>query len=105
VAVEDVPIEVVIEIPEDVGRTPLVGFRAVVGEFEFLLVDEDRGIRPVEELQPASMIEVEVALKDTIDLVDRVASLLQIVVEAVFVGILRIERLYQSLGPVALAGL
>ena len=61
VAVDDPPVEVVVEVRADVAAAVAAGRAgAVVGELEFLLVDVDGRVRAVEVAEPTSVIDVEV---------------------------------------------
>jgi len=91
VAMEHLPVQVVVEVVEHVRGAPLVGLRAVVGELQLLLVDVHGRVGAREELQPAGVVEVEVALEHRVDVVERVARRLQVVVEAVVARVVRVK--------------
>jgi len=54
---------------------------------DLLLVDVDRHVGPLEMLQPARVVEVEVTHDDGFDILDVVASLLDLGVEFVVFGV------------------
>ena len=75
VLMDDLPVEVVVEILEDVCGATLVGLGAVVGELDLFFVDVDRDVSAVEELEAAGVVQMKVRLKDSVDVVDAVARL------------------------------
>ncbi len=101
VLVDLLPVEVMVEVAKDVRAASLVRLRAVVGELQLLLVDEHRRVRSVEVVESARVVEMQVRLKHVVDVFDVVPRDPEIVHEAALSDVVRIERLFQPLRPVA----